>query len=583
MERDSVRRRSLDGNQTSEASQSEGPELTRAGEDVDVAGISLEGRRRRPSGERASLDYELGRSGVFWLATGVAAVAVWAVFVASNIADPLVQQVDDAILQWFQGIRTSSLTTAARWVGALGSTWALLTLRWTSIVALAALRQLRHLVTFVGSVLAVRLVVGLMSTSLGRPPPTSVRILGDWQGYADPSAPVAMLAVTLVGMSFALAPPGRPRSWVLRGSAVAITMLGLVQVYLGVSHPSDVLTGAALGVAFAVVSFRVACPDAVFPVGYRAGRSAHLDLDEHRIEGIRSALAEQMALEMVGVEHVGLEGSGGSTPLLVTVRDSSGDRVLFGKLYADTHLRADRWYKLGREILYGSLEDETSFNSVRQLVEYEDYMMRVMRAAELPTPRSRGFAELWPEREYLMLSDYLPRAEEADEARITAEIIDQGLSVIRRMWDEGLAHRDIKPANILIRDGALYLIDVAFGQVRPSAWRQAVDLANMMLVLALGSDSATVYDRAIELFDPADVGEALAATHGVTMPAQLRRSIDEDGRDLVAEFRSRAPTRAPIRIQRWTLRRLVITSRTIAVAVAIAALVIVNLANPTAP
>ena len=40
------------------------------------------------------------------------------------------------------------------------------------------------------------------------------------------------------------------------------------------------------------------------------------------------------------------------------------------------------------------------------------------------------------------------------------------------------------------------MIDVAFGQVRPSPWRQAVDLANMMLVLALRSDAELVYQRA---------------------------------------------------------------------------------------
>src|SRR5688500_7354953 len=51
-------------------------------------------------------------------------------------------------------------------------------------------------------------------------------------------------------------------------------------------------------------------------------------------------------------------------------------------------------------------------------------------------------------------------------------IIDQGLVIIRRLWEAGLAHRDIKPANLLVRDGRLYLIDVFFTEVRPSPWRQ---------------------------------------------------------------------------------------------------------------
>jgi tRNA A-37 threonylcarbamoyl transferase component Bud32/membrane-associated phospholipid phosphatase len=585
-------------------------ELGEVAEDAGVAGVNITGRRRRPSGERAPLEHELGRSGVFWLACAVAVAVLWAVFVASNVADPLVQRADDALLRLFAAARTPSLTQAARWATALASVWTLLALRWGTILALGAFLRLRHLLTFVGSVLAVRLLVWVMSTALGRPPPTSVSVLGDWRGYADPSAPVAMLAVTVVGMSFALAPDGRARSAALRASAVAIALLGLAQVYLGVSHPSDVLAGVAIGVGFAVVAFRLLCPDAVFPVRYRRRRLAHLELDDARIEGIREAVRDQLGLEVVGVEHVGLEGSGGSTPLLITLtrthepRDGDaaedarvlvdgedgggtdrhgGPPTVFGKLYADAHLRADRWYKLAREILYGSLEDETTFNSVRQLVEYEDYMMRVMRAAGLPTPRSHGFVELSPEREYLMLSEYVPRAEEADEATIDEDVIDQGLAVVQRMWEEGLAHRDVKPANILLRDGRLYLIDVAFGQVRPSAWRQAVDLANMMLVLAIGSDAEAVYRRAIEAFDPDDVGEAFAATHGITMPGGLRRALDEDGRDLVAELRRLAPERPPIRVQRWSVRRVALTARTAAVALVIAALTILNLANPSAP
>ncbi len=32
-------------------------------------------------------------------------------------------------------------------------------------------------------------------------------------------------------------------------------------------------------------------------------------------------------------------------------------------------------------------------------------------------------------------------------------MIDQGLKIVRQLWDAGLAHRDIKPANLLVQDG----------------------------------------------------------------------------------------------------------------------------------
>ena len=43
------------------------------------------------------------------------------------------------------------------------------------------------------------------------------------------------------------------------------------------------------------------------------------------------------------------------------------------------------------------------------------------------------------------------------------------------------------------------------------------------------------------------------------MPSQLRAEIRKDDRDLIGAFRTLAPARAPIRIQRWSVRRLALT------------------------
>ena len=90
------------------------------------------------------------------------------------------------------------------------------------------------------------------------------------------------------------------------------------------------------------------------------------------------------ASRCVDIKPVGLAGSGGSTPLRLRLAGDP-DTYLFGKLYAMNHVRADRWYKLGRTILYGRLEDEAPFQSVRRLVQYEDYALRLMRDSGIPT------------------------------------------------------------------------------------------------------------------------------------------------------------------------------------------------------
>jgi len=303
----------------------------------------------------------------------------------------------------------------------------------------------------------------------------------------------------------------------------------------------------------------------VYPVQYgRHAKAAHLDVTGRRGEAIKLAMKEQLGYDVLSMKPVGLEGSGGSTPLKMRVVDDHGvERSIFAKLYAKNHVRADRWYKLGRRMLYGRLEDETPFGTVRRFVEYEDYTLRLLGEKGFSTPEPLDIVEITPESEYLIAMEFFEDAVEISEAEVDDQIIDEGLQLIRRMWDVGLAYRDIKPANLMVQDGRLRLIDVFFVQVRPSPWRQAVDLGNMMLVLALRSDPEHVYERALAYFTPEDLSEAFAATRGVASPTQLRASMKADGRGLLETFRELAPPRKPIGIQRWSMRRVLLIIATV--------------------
>jgi tRNA A-37 threonylcarbamoyl transferase component Bud32 len=312
-------------------------------------------------------------------------------------------------------------------------------------------------------------------------------------------------------------------------------------------------------------------------VTYRRGRSAHLDVGGRRGEAIRRALHDQLGVIAEDVQPFGWEGSAGSTPLRIKVKGEQ-EAWLFAKLYARSHLRADRWYKFGRTLLYGRLEDEKPFNTVRRFVQQEDYALALMQRAGVPSPEPYGVVELTPEREYLVVCEFLDGATEISQAPVDDAVIDQGLGIIRRLWEAGLAHRDIKPANLLVRDGRLYLIDVFFTEVRPSPWRQGVDLANMLLVLALRSDPKRVYERALRQFSVQEVSEAFAATRGLTMPSQLRRMLRAQGRDLHGEFLRLLPEPPrPIAIQRFTPRRIGLTFVLVAAVILVALAVNLNL------
>src|SRR4029453_16628768 len=175
----------------------------------------------------------------------------------------------------------------------------------------------------------------------------------------------------------------------------------------------------------------------------------------------------------------------------------------------------------------------------------------------LPSPRPYGVVELTPEREYLLVTEFFAAAVELGEAQVDQGVIDDGLGIIRKLWEAGLAHRDIKPANLLVREGRMRLIDVAFIELRPSPWRQAVDLANMMLCLALRSSPGRGYQRALRQFSVEEITEGFAAARGLALPSQLRRMLKAQGRDLHAEFVRLLPSPPqPVSIQRWSIRRV---------------------------
>jgi tRNA A-37 threonylcarbamoyl transferase component Bud32/membrane-associated phospholipid phosphatase len=527
-------------------------------------------RRRRPTGAAPPLSYRLQTSGIRWLVAALVLVGLTLAVFARGLRGPAVAVtvIDDAVVGWLAGLVSPGLVAPLRGVARIGSWWVLYTAFYGLVLALLVLRRWRHLlVWFVAAELAGFLTFGL-AVIVRRPRPFGVDLQASWGGWALPSLQVAFLTAILMGVLYTLVPEGRWRNlgkWLV---AALITLVALARIALGVDAPSDVLVAAGIGVTLPLLAFRRFTPNEVYPITYRRGRAAHLDIGGARGEAIRRALEDQLGLIVEEVKPFGLAGSAGSTPLRITVK---GDppRVLFGKLYAQSHLRSDRWYKLGRELLYGRLEDEKPFNTVRRLVQQEDYALHKLYAAGLPSPTPFGFVELTPEREYLLVTEFFAGTVELGEADVDDQVIDDGLSIIRRLWDAGLAHRDVKPANLLVRDGRMLLIDVAFVEARPSPWRQAVDLQNMMMCLALRSSPERVYQRALHQFTVEEITEALARftlpggirppwfALGLALPSELRRMLQARGRDAYPEFVKLLPSPPPkMPIQRWSARRV---------------------------
>jgi hypothetical protein len=516
-------------------------------------------RRRRPTGAPPPLPHPVSVTTRAWL---VLTVVVLAGVIVISLQAPslrLDDQVNTAVLRLFARARTPWLTDVANGISAAGSGWGATVVGLSAVVLTVAFRRWRHLLVFLCSLFLLELAIEFITEGMTRPRPYGVLIIAGWTGYSAPALSVTILTFLLISIAYCLVVPGRPRSYAKAAIAVIVTMFCLARLYLAVDHVDDLLLGVALGIAIPVSAFRFFTPNEIFPVAYRRGNTAHVDVTGARGEAIRQGIRDQLGVTVTGITPVGLASSAGSTPLrLRTV--GAPQEYLFAKLYTKGHVRADHWYKLWRTILYGSLEDENSFGTVRRLAEYEDYTLRLLQDAGIAVARPYGMVEITPEREYLLVTEFFDGAAEIGDADLDDQLIGQGLALIRALWDAGIAHRDIKPGNLMVRGGQLLLIDVAFAQVRPSPWRQAVDLGNMMLVLAVRTDPGRVYRQALNYFTEAELAEAFAATRGVASPTQLRAFIKRDPRDLLAEFRTLAPQRQPIVLQRWSVRRVALAA-----------------------
>ena len=500
--------------------------------DTPHGGRSGPVRLRRPSGEPPPIRREAR-----WAWWGFALLGVVATGLALHLLErhtTAFDSIDDVSRRWFDTVRSDQLDRAARGVDTFAGLGVVLAVRWIAVIVLLVQRRTRHAVVFVATFVVTDWVVA--------------RVL------SFPSGTVSAFAVTCFAAALAFTPSGRQRRRALVAIVVLLAAVVLARVYLGVDEIVGMLYSAVLAGCVCAFTFGWLAPESSFPiVDRRRTVTAHLALDEERTTAIVNAVRSQLALDVTAIEPFGRNGSSGSAPIRITT--SCGTR-LFGKVYSSTHERSDRWYRLGRTLLYGELEDEVPTRSVRRLAAYEDYALRLLDDHGVPVAHSLGVVELIPNEEYLLVTELFEDASKLGELPVTDTVIDSGLGLVHRLREIGVAHRDIKPANVLVRHERLQLVDVSNLEVRPSSWRSSIDLANMMLTLALVTYPDVVYERAQRWFTPLEIAAAFAATEGLTVPTELSGRLEADGRPLLERFVQLAPPHQRVAIQRWSARRI---------------------------
>src|SRR5436190_9365267 len=272
-------------------------------------------RQRRPTGAPPPLPHPITLTTTAWLVLGALVLA--GAFLASQHTPWL--RIDDrastSVLHLLAGMRTPWLTDVANGINSAGSGWGVTVLGLSVVGLTMAFRRWRHLLVFLGSVLFLEFVGTMIYFGLSRPRPYGVPIIGSWGGYSGVSPPAAVVTIFLMGAVYCLAVPGRPRTYTKAAVAAVVAVFCLARLYLGVDHPGDALLGVAFAVAITVTAFRFFTPNEVFPVTYRRGRTAHVDVTGRRGGAIRQGVRDQLGIDVAEIKPVGLESSAGPTPL----------------------------------------------------------------------------------------------------------------------------------------------------------------------------------------------------------------------------------------------------------------------------
>jgi len=199
-----------------------------------------------------------------------------------------------------------------------GTSAGIVALRLALGLVLLFFRRWRHLVVALGAFVLMDALWTLLRFEL--PAPSGTVLVAPAGGtYWFPASGMASLAVTAGAIVAGLVPAGALRRRVGIVAVIVTVLVAASRVFLGAAYPLAALYAVLLGFSVAFVVFGLFAPDESFPVSYaRGGNAAHLDLAGARTAAVVAAMRAQLGLAVAEVKAFGQEGSGGSTPLLMT-------------------------------------------------------------------------------------------------------------------------------------------------------------------------------------------------------------------------------------------------------------------------
>ncbi len=302
-----------------------------------------------------------------------------------------------------------------------------------------------------------------------------------YSGFGYPSGHSTFVAA-VAGVLFYQVKP-KYRKYLL----LIVVLVGISRMYLGAHLPLDVVGGWALGALVgALVSLLVGTSVQFISVA-RIKRAL-----KRRGYDIRHATFASVDAR-------------GSRPIFI--QDKNGTEY-FGKVFGKQEHAADWLFKLYRFFRYKNMQAEEPYLDSRRNVEIESFANMWAKQAGVRTPRVVDLVKIGTH--WLLIQERVPAKPLTDFKRITQKTLEDAWRQVAQLHNGNMAHRDLRAANLMVdTHGKVWMIDFGFAEVSPSKQRKSMDIAELLMSMALIVGPERTTEAATKILDADTLKESL--------------------------------------------------------------------------
>lgn len=300
-------------------------------------------------------------------------------------------------------------------------------------------------------------------------------------GYGFPSGHATFSAACATVLYFQIAPKYR------KYLVLLVVLVGISRMYIGAHFPLDIIGGWALGALIGALSALIF---GVYTKGLSLPRlKKYLATKGYNLKSIKFADVDAR----------------GSKPLFM---EAGAGEHYFGKVFGKQEHAADWLFKIFRLFRYKNLQAEEPHVYSRRNVEMEAFAMlwakqggvRVTKVIDL-----LRYGSSW-----LLIQQKIDAKPLSDHGHLLQKSLVDAWQQVEMLHAANIAHRDLRAANLLIdKQGKVWIIDFGFAEVSSNNQRKYMDIAELLMSMALVVGTERTIDAAFIVIDPAKLTRTL--------------------------------------------------------------------------